>query len=261
MNAVPSPLIEQTEQLSGSVTRPIPGSRKIHVEGSRPDLRVAMREIVQTRTPTLFGGEENPPVTVYDPSGPYTDPDVTIDLAKGLAPLRARWIEERGDTEALPALSSAFGRGREHDPKLAHVRFPSRSLPRVAKAGANVSQMHYARRGIITPEMEYVAIRENLRREQNSPCIRDGEDFGAAIPDFVTPEFVRQEIAREADQSPPGVLDRHAAPGRELLAQHAHEGDAATFTHIHCRFAEDFLAGLVDGGCQPRRQRRCVPAR
>ncbi len=92
MNAVPSPLIEQTEQLSGSVTRPIPGSRKIHVEGSRPDLRVAMREIVQTRTPTLFGGEDNPPITVYDPSGPYTDPDAAIDLAKGLAPLRARWI-------------------------------------------------------------------------------------------------------------------------------------------------------------------------
>ena len=93
MNAVPASLQQQTEQLSESVTRPIPGSRKIFVEGSRPDLRVAMREIVQSQTPTLFGGEDNPPITVYDPSGPYTDPDARIDLSTGLAPLRARWIE------------------------------------------------------------------------------------------------------------------------------------------------------------------------
>src|SRR5690606_3342020 len=165
MNAVPNSLLQQTEQLSGSVTRPIPGSRKIHVEGSRPDIRVAMREIELSPTPTLFGGEDNPPVTVYDPSGPYTDPDATIDLATGLAPLRAGWIEERGDTEALPRLSSEFGRGREGDARLDAVRFPNRRLPRVAKAGANVSQMHYARRGIVTPEMEYVAIRENQRLE------------------------------------------------------------------------------------------------
>src|SRR6186997_2898832 len=100
MNAVTAAsLLQQTGQLSESVTRPIPGSRKIHVEGSRPDLRVAMREITQSQTPTLFGGEDNPPVTVYDPSGPYTDPDANIDLTLGLAPLRARWIEERGDTE------------------------------------------------------------------------------------------------------------------------------------------------------------------
>ena len=127
MNAIPKPaadLLLQTGQLSESVTRPIPGSRKIFVEGSRPDLRVAMREIAQTRTPTLFGGETNPPITVYDPSGPYTDPDARIDLAVGLPALRAKWIEERGDTELLPQLSSAFGRGREHDPKLAGVRFP-----------------------------------------------------------------------------------------------------------------------------------------
>ena len=130
MNAVPSTLLQQTGLLSESVTQPIPGSRKVHVTGSRPDLRVAMREIGLTRTPTLFGGEDNPPVTVYDASGPYTDPEATIDLAAGLAPLRARWIEERGDTESLPGLSSEFGRAREHDPKLAHVRFPARSLPR-----------------------------------------------------------------------------------------------------------------------------------
>src|SRR5690348_5490742 len=105
MNAVSAELIRQAEQLSEAVTRPIPGSRKIHVQGSRADLRVPMREIAQSRTPTLFGGEDNPPVTVYDCSGPYTDPDARIDLSAGLAPLRARWIEERGDTAILSRIS------------------------------------------------------------------------------------------------------------------------------------------------------------
>ena len=240
MNAVPSPLIQQTERLSESVTRPIPGSRKIHVEGSRADLRVAMREIVQTRTPTLFGGEDNPPITVYDPSGPYTDPDAAIDLAKGLAPLRARWIEERGDTELLPALSSAFGRGREHDPKLAHVRFPARTLPRVARAGANVTQMHYARRGIVTPEMEYVAIRENQRLE----LVRDallrqqhpGEAFGASIQQVITPEFVRDEIARGRAILPSNINHPESEPmiiGRNFLTKiNANIGNSAVSSGI-----------------------------
>src|SRR5690606_19516591 len=131
----------------------------------RPDLRVAMREIVQTRTPTLFGGEDNPPLTVYDTSGPYTDPDARIDLSAGLPPLRARWIEERGDTEALDALSSAFGRSRGDDARLDAVRLQARRLPRPARAGTNATQMHCARRGIVTPEMEYVAIREYQRLE------------------------------------------------------------------------------------------------
>ena len=113
MNTVPASLAQQAEQLSASVTRPIPGSRKIFVEGSRGNLRVPMREIVQTRTPTLFGGQDNPPVTVYDSSGPYTDPEARIDLSAGLPALRARWIEERGDTGALAAPSSQFGRSRE----------------------------------------------------------------------------------------------------------------------------------------------------
>lgn len=169
MNAQLSALQQQAQQLSESVTRPIPGSRKIHVPGSRPDLQVPMREIALTRTPTLFGGEENAPVTVYDTSGPYTDPDARIDLSAGLPALRRGWVEERGDTEQLDGLSSSFGRDREHDPKLDAVRFPTRSLPRRARAGANVTQMHYARRGIITPEMEFVAIRENQRLD----AIRD----------------------------------------------------------------------------------------
>ncbi|TKR29697.1 phosphomethylpyrimidine synthase ThiC [Luteimonas gilva] len=240
MNAVPSSLLQQTEQLSESVTRPIPGSRKIHVEGSRPDLRVAMREIALTQTPTLFGGEENPPVTVYDPSGPYTDPDVRIDLAAGLAPLRARWIEERGDTERLPALSSEFGRRRESDPKLAGVRFPGRILPRRGKAGANVTQMHYARRGIVTPEMEYVAIRENQRLE----AVRDalllkqhpGEAFGASIQKLITPEFVRDEIARGRAILPNNINHPESEPmiiGRNFLTKiNANIGNSAVSSGI-----------------------------
>ena len=158
MNAVPSELLQQAEQLSADVTRPIPGSHKIHVEGSRPDIRVPMREIALTKTPTMFGGEDNAPFAVYDCSGPYTDPDAHIDLASGLAPLRAQWIGERGDTEALAALSSEFGRARETDPRLDAVRFRQRPLPRRALAGANVSQMHYAKKGIVTPEMEYLSL-------------------------------------------------------------------------------------------------------
>src|SRR5690606_3807395 len=163
MNAVPDSLVQQAQQLSDAVTRPIPGSRRIYVAGSRPDPRVPMREIAQSRTPTAFGGEENPPGTAYEPSGPYTAPDARIDLAAGLPALRAAWIDERGDTAPLPALTSEFGRARERDPKLDPVRFPARRLPRRATAGANVTQMHYARRGIVTPEMEFVAIREYQR--------------------------------------------------------------------------------------------------
>ena len=240
MNARTADILQQARQLSESVTRPIPGSRKIHVEGSRPDLRVAMREIALTRTPTLFGGEDNPPVTVYDPSGPYTDPAVSIDLAAGLAPLRARWIEERGDTEVLPRLTSEFGRAREHDAKLAHVRFPSRTLPRVARAGTNVTQMHYARRGIVTPEMEYVAIRENQRldavREAHLRAQHPGESFGASIQQVITPEFVRDEIARGRAILPNNINHPESEPmviGRNFLTKiNANIGNSAVSSGI-----------------------------
>src|ERR1700722_6766047 len=142
MNAQPSDLVRSAQELSDAVTRPIPGSRKIHVQGSRADLRVPLREIVQAQTPGLFGGEENPPITVYDTSGPYTDPDYQVDLSAGLPPLRATWIAERGDTEQLEGLSSAFGRQRAADAKLDALRFTGTRAPRRAKAGANVSQMH-----------------------------------------------------------------------------------------------------------------------
>src|SRR5918993_4895135 len=201
MNAVPSQLIRDTERLSEEVTRPIPGSRKIHVEGSRPDVRVAMREIALSATPRMYGVQEpNAPFCVYDTSGPYTDPDARIDLGAGLPALRAAWIHERGDTEPLPGLSSDFGRARAADARLDAVRFPALRPPLRAKAGANVTQMHYARRGIVTPEMEYIAIRENQRidaiREAHLLKQHPGESFGAALPKQITPEFVRSEVAR-----------------------------------------------------------------
>ncbi|WP_226467892.1 phosphomethylpyrimidine synthase ThiC [Luteimonas panaciterrae] len=246
MNAVPSStLLQQTEQLSESVTRPIPGSRKIFVQGSQADLRVPMREIALTRTPTMFGGEDNPPITVYDTSGPYTDPDIHIDLASGLAPLRAGWIEARGDTEALPQLSSEFGRDREHDAKLAAVRFPNRRLPRRAKAGANVSQMHYAKRGIVTPEMEFVAIRENQRLDMlREAGVRDagllaqhpGQSFGASIQTLITPEFVRDEIARGRAILPNNINHPESEPmiiGRNFLTKiNANIGNSAVSSGI-----------------------------
>ncbi|MBX9401768.1 phosphomethylpyrimidine synthase ThiC [Lysobacter sp. BMK333-48F3] len=240
MNAVPSELIQQAEQLSADVTRPIPGSRKIHVQGSRADLQVPMREIALARTPTIFGGEDNAPLAVYDTSGAYTDPAADIDLARGLAPLRAAWIAERGDTEQLAGLSSEFGRKREHDPKLAHVRFGNRPLPRRAIAGANVTQMHYARRGIVTPEMEYIAIRENQRlesiRESHLLNQHPGHSFGANIQKIITPEFVREEVARGRAIIPNNINHPESEPmiiGRNFLTKvNANIGNSAVSSGI-----------------------------
>ncbi len=200
MSAIPQSFVEATAVLGADATRPYPNSRKIYVQGSRPDIQAPMREIEQADTPTRLGSERNPPITVYDTSGPYTDPAAAIDLLRGLAPLRHRWIEERGDTEPLPGPSSAYGRQRATDPALAHLRFVHIRQPRRAKSGANVSQLHYARRGMITPEMEFIALRENLRLEQyrDSRLRRQhpGMSFGASIPERITPEFVRAEVAR-----------------------------------------------------------------
>ncbi|HEX6833793.1 MAG TPA: phosphomethylpyrimidine synthase ThiC, partial [Rudaea sp.] len=186
MNALASDLVRQTSELSESVTRPIPGSKKIHVAGSRADLRVPMREVALCDTPLVFGAEKNAPLALYDTSGPYTDPDVRIDLSAGLFPLRAAWIGQRGDVASLSGLSSEFGRRRAADRKLDGVRFPALRNPQRAVAGANVTQMHYARRGIVTPEMEFIAIRENQRidaiREAHLRAQHPGENYGAAIP-------------------------------------------------------------------------------
>ncbi len=240
MNAVPSELLQQADRLSSDVVRPIPGSRKIFVEGSRPDIRVPMREIGLARTPTIFGGEDNAPLAVYDCSGPYTDPSVEIDLARGLAPLRAQWIAERGDTEALAGLSSEFGRRRETDAKLDAVRFGNRPLPRRAVAGANVTQMHYARRGIVTPEMEYIAIRENQRidaiREAHLLNQHAGQSFGASIQKRITPEFVRDEVARGRAIIPNNINHPESEPmiiGRNFLTKvNANIGNSAVSSGI-----------------------------
>ncbi len=183
MNANPK-FLAQTARVDEAAVKPLPNSHKVYVQGSRPDIRVPMREIRQLDTPASFGAEKNPPIFVYDTSGPYTDPQVRIDIRQGLAPLRAKWIEERGDTDELPGPTSKYGRERLDDPKLAEMRLDLRRKPRRAKAGMNVSQMHYAKCGIVTPEMEYIAIRENQRRDALSELItreHPGQDFGASI--------------------------------------------------------------------------------
>ena len=204
MSAIPQDFVRRTAQLSDAVTLPFPQSRKVYVQGSRADIQVAMREVTLTPTHTNRGIEENPPVYIYDTSGPYTDPKTRIDLMAGLADIRTPWIEARGDTETLAGPSSAFGHRRQSDPTLASLRFEHLRTPRRAKAGANVSQMHYARQGIVTPEMEYVAIRENMRLDdlradpRYAKVLRQhrGQSFGASLPDTITSEFVRDEVAR-----------------------------------------------------------------
>ena len=184
MNALPPAAPSRHEQEAQDLTRILPASRKVYIEGSTPDIRVPMREITLTDTPTGLGGEKNPPVLVYDTSGVYTDPDIAIDLQKGLPELRKGWIEARGDTEPLAGLSSEFGRQRARDISTAELRFKHIQNPRRAKSGHNVTQMHYARQGIITPEMEYIAIRENQNREwmlKNHPEIITRQHAGQKI--------------------------------------------------------------------------------
>ncbi len=197
MNANPK-FLNTTAHVDAAAIKPLPNSRKIYVEGSRPDIRVPMREITLTDTQINGGVEKNPPIYVYDCSGPYTDPAAKIDIRSGLPEMRAAWIAERNDTEALPQLSSEYGRMRLNDPALADMRFNLKHTPRRAKPGMNVTQMHYARKGIITPEMEFIAIRENQKREALSEMMQKqhpGENFGAKMPSVITPEFVRSEVA------------------------------------------------------------------
>ncbi len=190
---------QRSAALRDEVTRPLPASKKVYVTGSRLDLKVGMREVSQSRTAAHYGITENPNITIYDTSGPYTDPEATIDLERGLAPLRENWIAERGDTEQLTGPSSTFGQQRADDINTEELRFEHIRKPRKARAGCNVSQMHYARKGIITPEMEYIAIRENQRLDQlkDSDLLNQhpGQSFGANLPERFTPEFVRAEVA------------------------------------------------------------------
>ncbi|MDP2154944.1 MAG: phosphomethylpyrimidine synthase ThiC, partial [Sulfuricella sp.] len=239
MNATP-PFLSQTARVDEAAVQPFANSRKVYVQGSRPDIRVPMREISLADTPASMGAEKNPPVYVYDTSGAYTDPATRIDIRQGLPAIRAPWIEARGDTENLPGLTSAYGQNRLNDPALAEMRFNLHRTPRRAKAGMNVSQMHYARQGIITPEMEFVAIRENQRRDNLSDLItrqHPGESFGAAIPKIITPEFVRDEIARGRAIIPANINHPELEPvilGRNFLTKiNANIGNSALDSSIH----------------------------
>ncbi|MFV3089621.1 phosphomethylpyrimidine synthase ThiC [Pseudomonas sp. GW6] len=219
--------LSESAQVDQQSVQPFPRSQKVYVQGSRPDIRVPMREISLDVTPTDFGGEINAPVTVYDTSGPYTDPNVTIDVRKGLADVRSAWIEDRGDTEKLPGLSSEFGQRRLNDAELSAMRFAHVRNPRRAKAGHNVSQMHYAKKGIITPEMEYVAIRENMKlaEAREAGLLNEqhaGHSFGASIPKEITPEFVRSEVARGRAIIPANINHVELEPmiiGRNFLVK------------------------------------------
>jgi phosphomethylpyrimidine synthase len=243
MNA-PDQFFARDAHVDEAAVKPLPNSRKIYVEGSRADIRVPMREIAQSDTPASFGLEKNPPLVVYDTSGPYTDPEAKIDIRSGLAPLRAPWIEERGDTVAIAELSSAYGRARLADIELAGMRFDLHRKPRRAKPGWNVSQMHYARRGIVTPEMEFIAIRENLKREEALRTLPElvtrqhaGQSFGASLPNGVTPEFVRNEVARGRAIIPANINHPESEPmiiGRNFLVKiNANIGNSAVSSSIY----------------------------
>ena len=252
MNANPK-FLAATAHVDEAAIQPLPNSRKVYIKGSRPDIRVPMREIWQSDTHTAHGVEKNPPIYVYDTSGPYTDPAAKIDIRRGLDAVRASWIEARGDTEQLAGLSSHYGRTRAADPRLAELRFNRQRLPRRAKAGMNVTQMHYARRGIITPEMEYIAIRENLQRREYLDALRasgpqgerlarlmsrqhPGQAFGAAIPEVITPEFVRSEVARGRAIIPANINHPESEPmiiGRNFLVKvNANIGNSALSSSI-----------------------------
>jgi phosphomethylpyrimidine synthase len=235
-----SKFLNETASVDEGATKPFAKSRKVYVEGSRPDIRVPFREISLSDTPSAFGAEKNPPVVVYDTSGPYTDPTISIDIRNGLPALRSKWIEERNDTEQLDGPTSAFGQQRKVDPELAEMRFNLTRLPRRAKPGKNVSQMHYARQGIITPEMEFIAIRENQRRENMSELLQTqhpGHDFGASIPKMITPEFVRDEVARGRAIIPMNINHPEIEPmiiGRNFLVKiNANIGNSALGSSIN----------------------------
>jgi len=239
MAAANPKFIAATARIDDGAVQPLPNSRKVYVTGSRPDIRVPMREVSQSDTPASFGAEKNPPVLVYDTSGPYTDPSVRIDIRQGLPPARGEWILERADTEELPGPTSAYGRDRLSDPKLMPLRFNLKRRPRRARSGLNVTQMHYARRGMVTPEMEFIAIRENQRIEALGELLRRqhrGESFGASLPKAITPEFVRDEVARGRAIIPANINHPETEPmiiGRNFLVKiNANIGNSALSSGI-----------------------------
>ncbi|OTG67224.1 phosphomethylpyrimidine synthase ThiC [Acinetobacter silvestris] len=236
-NLSSAPVSAQHEQDAKDLTRILPASSKVYLQGSRPDIQVPMRAITLSDTPTGLGGEYNPPVMVYDTSGVYTDPSIQIDLNKGLPYVRETWIEERQDTQRLDNLSSEFGQQRANDIRTANIRFAHIQKPRRAKLGKNVTQMHYARQGIITPEMEYIAIRENQRQGEGVDMRQHvGENFGAKNLKEITPEFVRKEIAEGRAIIPANINHPEIEPmiiGRNFLVKiNANIGNSALGSSI-----------------------------
>jgi phosphomethylpyrimidine synthase len=220
--------LSETAQVDQASIQPFPNSKKVFVQGSRPDIQVAMREI--TLTPTLLGDgsyEQNPPVRIYDTSGPYTDPTISIDIRKGLAPIQADWIVERGDTEELDGYTSLYTKSRDQNLVVEQIRFENKVNPRRAKKGSNVTQLHYAKQGIVTPEMEYIAIRENQGLDQQgiTEAKKDqhsGHSFGANTPSHITGEFVRDEVAAGRAVIPSNINHPEAEPmiiGRNFLVK------------------------------------------
>ena len=249
-------------------TSPFPNSRKVYVSGELFPIQVPMREISLSPTKLSKGGvEENPAITVYDTSGPYTDTNETIDVRKGLKRVREQWIIDRGDVEELTQISSEYGKARLADPKLDELRFSYAHKPLRALPGKNVTQLHYARKGIITPEMEYIAIRENQRIEQIEAAPKalqqqhPGESFGARTPKTrITPEFVREEIAAGRAIIPNNINHPESEPmiiGRNFLVKiNANIGNSAVSSSIEeevekavwaCRWGADTIMDLSTG--------------
>ena len=237
-----SQVLQNLEKIDSSYIENLPNSKKFYVEGSRPDIQVPMREI--TLHDTIHSDdstEKNPPLYVYDTTGPYTDPSIKIDLHKGLNPVRAKWIQERNDSCILEDFTSDYFHTRREKTDLDTLRFPNLKAPRKALKGKNVTQMHYARAGIITPEMEYVAIRENCKSEfyKNDKLISSqhkGESFGANMPTYYTPEFVRSEIAAGRAIIPANINHPEVEPmiiGRNFMVKiNANIGNSATTSGI-----------------------------
>ncbi|WP_029034757.1 phosphomethylpyrimidine synthase ThiC [Salinimicrobium terrae] len=256
---------DQTPKQQTISRAPFPNSEKIYVRGKiHPDIKVPMRKILLSDTVDKFNGkvEKNDPVLVYDTSGPYIDPSIEIDVRKGLRPIRNSWIAGREDVEQLQGLSSAYGRERENNEKLDELRFKRNRKPLKAKPGQNVTQMHYARKGIITPEMEYIAIRENQKLEEIKQISEQhpGNSFGASIPKVITPEFVRDEVARGRAIIPSNINHPENEPmiiGRNFLVKiNANIGNSAVTSSIEeevekavwaCRWGADTIMDLSTG--------------
>ncbi|WP_109302283.1 phosphomethylpyrimidine synthase ThiC [Aquimarina sp. AU474] len=246
-------------------TKPFPNSKKIYVNGNvHPQISVAMREISLDDTVDSFTQKKTPnqPVTVYDTSGPYTDPLKEINVHNGIEPIREQWVLDRDDVEELDSFSSIYCNERLNDTDLDHLRFNHIRKPKRAKKGKNVSQMYYAKQGIITPEMEYVAIRENQKLQEVKRLSKQhsGQDFGASIPEVITPEFVREEVARGRAVIPSNINHPESEPmilGRNFLVKiNANIGNSATTSSIEeevekavwaCRWGADNIMDLSTG--------------